>query len=439
MFIRRTMVQSAKTVSGTAGWFTPSPDSSLLSALNALRFDNRRTQDLRHITDADWQKLLPLIDHARITLPMGLRCDGSLPDWVQARIGQNLARTTQRYQRVVESYQEIAHLLEARGIEFLVLKGLSHWPFYCDDPITRPQYDLDLFCPAFSIGLAHEAVASLGYQPVHPRARTATDHLPAMIRKTGWRWRGDYYDPDMPLNVELHFRFWDPNTEHFDVPGSERFWSRRTVRHIKGLPLPTLHPSDGFSYATWHLLRHLLRGDLLLYHVYEIAHFLDRTADHQVFWCDWRAKRESDLVEAIASRLAAEWFGCRLNQVMQESLERLPLPVRRWFDLFALSPVLALDHPNKDELFLHLCLVKGWRAPLRIALRRLFPPLPSRAIVDAHVPSPTLRLRWKRATFQVLFIAGRALHHVRTLAPVLRNACRWLRQGRTHRVGNAPL
>jgi len=394
---------------------------------------------LRHITDGEWHTLLPLLDRTRITLPIGLRCQGSLPDWVQVRIAQNLARSTERHQRVVESYQEIAQILEARRIEFLVLKGLSHWPFYCDDPSTRPQYDLDLFCPASSIGPAHEAVASLGYQPVHSRARMATDHLPSMIRKTGWRWRGDYYDPEMPLAVELHFRFWDAGTEYFDVPGSELFWPRRTVRHIKHLSIPVLDPPDGFSYATWHLVRHLLRGDLLPYHVYEIAHFLDRTAEDHVFWRDWRAKRESCLVETIASRLAVEWFGCSLNPVMRESLAQLPSPVRRWFELFALSPLLALERPNKDELFLHLCLVKGWRAPLRIALRRLFPPLPSRAVLDAHVLSPSLSIRWKRATFQAHFIAGRALHHARTLVPVLRNAYRWMRQGHTPRVGSAPL
>src|SRR5438874_1317526 len=112
MLMRPAMVQDVST-----------DTALLLAALNALRCDNGGAQDLRNISDADWHKLLRLADRTRLTLPIGLRCRGRLPDWVQARIEQNLARTAQRHQRVVESYQEIARLLEARGIEFLVLKG----------------------------------------------------------------------------------------------------------------------------------------------------------------------------------------------------------------------------------------------------------------------------------------------------------------------------
>ena len=36
-----------------------------------------------------------------------------------------------------------------------------------------------------------------------------TDHLPALIRKTGWEWRGDFFDPEIPTAIELHHRFWN--------------------------------------------------------------------------------------------------------------------------------------------------------------------------------------------------------------------------------------
>ncbi len=50
----------------------------------------------------------------------------------------------------------------------------------------------------------------LGYEATSHTSDPGADHLPVMIRRTGWKWRGDYYDPDMPPSLELHFRFWNP-------------------------------------------------------------------------------------------------------------------------------------------------------------------------------------------------------------------------------------
>ena len=54
----------------------------------------------------------------------------------------------------------------------------------------------------------------VGYEAVKEIAHNGSDHLPVMIRKTGWTWRGDYYDPEMPPSVELHFRFWNAQRSH---------------------------------------------------------------------------------------------------------------------------------------------------------------------------------------------------------------------------------
>ena len=50
----------------------------------------------------------------------------------------------------------------------MALKGLTQRPFYCDDPRLRPQYDIDLYCPADSIVTARESVGKLGYEPIRP-------------------------------------------------------------------------------------------------------------------------------------------------------------------------------------------------------------------------------------------------------------------------------
>ena len=68
------------------------------------------------------------------------------------------------------------------------------------------------------------------------------DHLPRMIRKTGWKWREDYFDPEMPTAVELHFSFWNERVECFSAGDLTPFWARRVVREVAGLQLPAPKP-----------------------------------------------------------------------------------------------------------------------------------------------------------------------------------------------------
>jgi hypothetical protein len=346
---------------------------------------------------------------------------------VQERLAGNLQNNAIRHDRTVDAYLEVERALTSKGVDFMVLKGFSQWPHYCDDLRHRPQYDLDLYCPPDAIEPALEAIQSLGYEPFGRKSRTATDHLPPLIRMTGWRPDGDYYNTELPLTIELHFRFWDEATERFGVDSAGGFWEGRVKRDIRGVSVPTLNAYDGLSYATWHLVRHLVRGDVRAYHVYELAHFLQRTADDDLFWRHWRRRKSSTLVEAIAFQLAVDWFECPVHPVVQELCQELPASVRRWFDLFAFSPLKALEHPNKDELFLQWCLVKGWRARLQIAKQRLLPARFNSVIVDAHVPAPDWRLRLKRRAFGTWFMVQRVFHHVRTLAPVMWNGVRWRR------------
>ncbi len=401
--------------------------SSLQAILRSLSLGCDRSGDLRGIPDSQWRRLLALTDRSQLTLPLGVRCVRELPEWVQERLAGNLRNNAIRYERVLDTYQQVAQALSAAGVEFIVLKGFAQWPNYCEDLRQRPQYDLDLYCPPPAIERAFDAVQSLGYEPFGQKGKIAIDHLPPMIRKTGWRPGGDYYDPDMPLTIELHFRFWDEATERFSAGSSDGFWTRRVSRNIQGISIPTLDHVDGLSYTTWHLVRHLVRGDVRAYHVYELAQFLQRSAEDDAFWWNWRNRNPSTSVAAIAFRLAIDWFECPVHSRVQGLCESLPVSVRRWFDLFALSPLRSLERPNKDELFLHWCLVNGWRDRLDVAKRRLIPLRFSPVIVDAHVPKPDWRLRMKRRVYGSWFTARRAFHHARTLAPVMWNGLRWHR------------
>jgi hypothetical protein len=401
----------------------------LLAALKALRFHDRSTREIEAIPENAWPALLHATDSGHLTLALGVRCRESLPESARLRIDRNLDGNRARYDRLIATHRQITDALSLYGIEYVVMKGLSQWPWYCDDPRERPQYDIDIYVPRDSVAAAAKAIQMLGYGFASGILDPGADHLPVMIRRTGWTWRGDYYDPEMPPSLELHFRFWNRLGIRFDVRNVAQFWQRRMVRHVGDLRFRTLDPVDGLSYSALHLIRHLFGGDLRLRHVYEIAHFLERSAGDNCFWAHWRdtGLESCRVIEGIAFRLASEWFHCELHSSAREAIERLPPAIERWFSLFAFSPVAGIGHSGKNELWLHFCLLNDSRDRREIAFRRFFPRRGARVIQHPHLPpsktGPALRIR--RAAYEASFMAKRLLHHARSLAPTIRGAWLW--------------
>src|SRR5258708_37933826 len=160
-----------------------------------------------------------------------------------------------------------------------------------------------------------------------------TDHLPALVRKTGWQWRNDFFDPEIPLAIELHVQFWNREQERFDAPGTEDFWQRHTT-------LPSLHPADALAYAALHVLKHVLTGNVRIFHVFELATMIRARQADAEFWAEWRSLHPPQLrrLGARAFRLAHEWFGGALSVTLEGELPGLPAASQAWFEHFALSP-----------------------------------------------------------------------------------------------------
>jgi hypothetical protein len=391
----------------------------LLTAVRALRFDGDHSRALEAIPARKWPEFLALCDAAHISLALAARCAHAVPEAARSR----LARNALRHERIFEAHRELAGAMDARGIEFLILKGITHTGFWNDDIRHRPQYDIDLYVPPAMAEGALLALTSLGYRACEGESR-GSDHLPVMVRRTGWRWRGDYFDPDQPLAAEVHFRFCNPSLG-FAAHGAEEFWTRRRIAEWDGMRFATLDPVDALRYACWHAVRHLLRGSLRILHVYELAHFLDRSSASRAFWEEWRTAAPADtrLAEGIAFRLAAEWFGCRMSAAAYGCASDLPADVDVWFRLFAFSPIQALTRPNKDEVFLQLCLAGGVASSS--AGRRVVPLRLPGFWLDPHEKEESLPLQVRRALARARFIASRAVHHARTLVPLIGSGVRW--------------
>ena len=385
------------------------------SLLGSLRFSGAR-EDWPASSEAEWTGALHYCDRNQLTLMLPR---AGLPDYVVRRLDKSAADNQERVRRLKETFAAIDGALK---MPFLVLKGFASWDQFTSDPLSRLQYDLDLYCPDTATA-ARDALSGLGYEPISGAEKFPTDHLPSMVLKTGWQWQGDFFDPEIPVSVDLHFQLWDEATEGFPAPGIEQFWPRRVPQSLDGLPYQALHPADALGYAALHLLRHLLRGDVRVANIYELAWFLDRNAANDAFWTGWRDLHDAEFrrLQAIGFRLAAAWFDCRLSPAARAEVDLLSRPIRRWFELCAASPAEAFFRPNKDELWLHLRLLDSFRKKSSVLRRRLFPtrlpgPLDSVFIPEKKM-TPRLRLqkRWQYA----LYVAGRGVFHARALLPTL--------------------
>ncbi len=312
------------------------------------------------------------------------------------------ARNAIRVQRIAVAYAEIAPLFD-----HVVLKGFTHIPDFTPDPATRVQYDLDLYVPPAQKEKVRDALIAIGYEPIGRMEGLAMDHLPTMVRKTGWQWRGDYFDPDLPPAVEVHFRFWDEETERLPAEGVEKFWDRREGNQLALV--------DKLGYAALHLTRHLLRGNVKAAHVWELANFLDT---HRDFWPEWKRLHSPSLrrLESVAFLLAKSWFNLDIE------IEDLPRDVHRWFDRYRWSP---LDPSNKHELWLHTSLVESRRDRIAILRRRLIPASLPGPIDAIHLANPSPLRRMKAALRNARYAAARAIHHLKLFIPTLIEGVKW--------------
>ena len=404
----------------------PAASSAVLAALH-LR--DPVTEGVRSLDDRGWRNALAFSDSSRLTLYLRDTFREFMPQWVRERTDETAARNAERLRKLEQIHSVVSQRLASADIEFVVLKGILHGSLFGGRPESRMQYDIDLFCSHESVKASRDVLLALGYEPVAGMERSPTDHLPAMVPRTAWEWRGDYFDPEIPTPIELYFQFWNERTERLEAPGTHEFWTRRTRRPMAGLELGVLCPTDGLAYAALHVLKHLLRGSVHPSHVYEIACIVDAYARDDPFWSRWASLHapKPRRVEAVVFRLAREWFGCRLSPVVAAEIEQLPATTQAWFADFATSASRSVFDSNKDELWQHWTLLDSRRDAWSIARRRLLPANLPRQARDNYVPETkrTWSQRLRQSAEYASYLLSRIVHHLLALPRTAASAAPW--------------
>jgi hypothetical protein len=344
--------------------------------LSALQLSEPDAVLLRKLSNEKWASLLAFSDLAHLTLQIAQFPMNGFPGWVVERLRANLADNALRFERIKSTYREAAEALEQAGVEHIVIKGFTQAPDYVPDPRFRAQSDIDIFCPTASIDAAYTAMESIGYKRSDVKLNfSRADHAEPLVRPGDWRWKGNPFDPEMPLGIELHHCLWNEHVSNIRIPEVGYFWERRTTRTVAGLSFPCLSPVDHLGHFTLHILRNLFLADWIVHHVRELAVFLHSRADDESFWQIWNDTHSPSIrsIEAIAFYYARAWFDCRLHPLPAYEIERIPATRQSWLDCFSGSALELMFRDNKDSMWLHLGFLSSRRDKWMTLKRRLIP------------------------------------------------------------------
>jgi Uncharacterised nucleotidyltransferase len=399
--------------------------------LDYLRFGEQESVESSNWVSADeatWKRGLEFADTAGLSLHLRDRLVRRhdferLPASIQIELEQRHSDNVRRTRDMVDEFVELNRQLQGSDIRYLNLKGLLLAPDFVEPLERRAQYDYDFLVKKEDLQRGYSQFLQDGYSALHSTRELEADHLPPLIQKSGWKWKGNYFDPAIPRGVELHFQLWDSDFELLPIQTLDRVWERSCSRAFGPIAAPTLCREDTLLYVTLHTFRHLLRNDLRLSHLYEIAFFLQRTSDQDRFWedfipCVTQCSNTTRMV-ATTFELARSLFRPALCLPVRQFVERhLPATAASWVRAYGRSGAIHCYRRNRNALLLHLGLLNDNAQRWALVWQRLLPrhlPLPTYG-VQIPQAEQNLRFRVVKTARYLELLLRRGLFQIRSLA-----------------------
>ncbi len=401
-------------------------------------------------SEEDWQHGLKLTDTAGLTLHLLARLKERhdferLPISVQHYMEQTFHDNKARLSQISEEFLEFNRLLQSKGIPYLSLKGLLLYPDFVDRLEHRVQYDHDFLVAQEDLHRALQVFTDLGYTPLEPSERMVVDHLPTLVKKTGWIWRGNLYDSDIPRAVELHFRLWSPDFDLISISSLDWIWEDPTQNDFHGLTVPSLSREHTLLYVLLHSFRHLLRSDLRLSHLYELSYFLHRFSEDRSFWDNFLLAAsgcpQTLKATALMFGLARHCFGGTLSPSLQAMIDNHLSPAcDLWIRRYGKGEAIHCYRRSKNAIFLHLDFVESYASRWILIRRKLIPrhlPLASYGVqTPTHRQNLSFQLRQPFYYFQQLL--ERMTFHLSSLVGLSIQFPIWYFKVQLHKEGINP-
>jgi hypothetical protein len=383
----------------------------LREAVLLLFCDPLRTEYARllHLSRKDWKDLLRWLDTSGLALYFLDRAEELglvevLPWPVIARLRQNLADNSERMDEMIAESIAIQQRFQEAALSYAVLKGFSLWPISVPKLELRSQLDLDFLVSDESANEARRILEDAGYRLRAVSGRSwefkANEGRPSSLN--------GLYSADLTRSVELHL---EPVSH-----SRSSLLSRSQSLRFQGVIMPVLSPVDLFLGQALHLYKHVCSEFSRTAHLIEFRrHVIARYGD-DAFWT--RLEQQSSSEPEAYLRLGAviHLISHAMGQFAPGALtwwsvDRLPLGVGRWVDLYGSRTVLTSFPGSK----LYLLLQEEMEAaglPAKRSLRQSLLPRSLPEAVSHAVAGEGFFARAKRYYRELHFIFFRLRFHL---------------------------
>ncbi len=215
---------------------------------------SRSPQDLRELTNPQWDLLLRLLWKCRLIGRVALSCDAvgitdSLPQKVQQQFESALVLIDKQRQMVTWEANRVGWALQGLEVPVVLLKGAAYMLSGFEFERGRLFADLDVMVPADDLARVEQRLKQRGWRFIELNAyderyyRVWSHELPPM-RHFEREVELDVHHTILPLTSRL-------------TPDREKLWER--TQALPGTPFRTLAPEDMVLHSAVHLFHD---GDL---------------------------------------------------------------------------------------------------------------------------------------------------------------------------------
>lgn len=353
-----------------------------------------------------------------------LNIESLVPPDVYVRLEQNQVDNRHRTAWLLDEMAEVMSRMNAAGIPFAFLKGLTLAPDAVPDPALRCQTDIDLLAPrvrAFSVG---QILNEMGYI-LHADGNGTAEF------KTSSATLGScsqMYSVRPQRAIEVH---WVGEEEEV-VRAS--IWlgqlDRTQKRSIAGVLMPCLSGQDQLLNQMLHLFGHLRSEHTRASWILEITRNLQTKSHDDLFWDSFN-RLVHEVPDAFVAcgcvvALIRDVFGYEAPAEVATYICDLPAPVLHWIKTYGLRIAIGDAPGSKLYLLLEAALSADPRRAQIFRCARLLPLRLPPMVLRGPEDQP-ISFRVRRYVAQCWFVFYRFRFHLRALFEYVVERNRWNR------------